>query len=223
MSDRPAYGPGISYIEHPHYGAVAWPTYNIENKHSQDYYFNEIKNLQAAVKLCKQKRVAIQAGGSVGLWAKELARDFETVYTFEPHPDLFPCLVRNVPERNVIKLQAMLGFDNGRLDLAYRNFGGHYALTERGDFPVIQLDSLYLKDVDLIVLDIEGFEPFALRGMDRTISRCRPVIMVEDIGLTTERYGNSFPHALMLLGDLGYVKHSRVGDDDIYVPVERHL
>jgi hypothetical protein len=38
------------------------------------------------------------------------------------------------------------------------------------------------RDVDLIILDVEGCELRTLMGAGRTIERCKPVIMVEEWG-----------------------------------------
>ena len=42
------------------------------------------------------------------------------------------------------------------------------------------LDSYQLREVDLLVLDVEGQEAYALFGAIDTITRCRPVIHVEE-------------------------------------------
>lgn len=62
--------------------------------------------------------------------------------------------------------------------------GSHVVLPglrkKAGDIFVqaVSLDSLNLKKVDVIKLDIEGCELQALLGMRRTIKRCRPKLMV---------------------------------------------
>jgi len=53
------------------------------------------------------------------------------------------------------------------------------------------IDDLGLDACDLIQLDVEGFEAKVLQGASQTITRCRPVIMVEDRGHGT-RYGMQF-------------------------------
>jgi hypothetical protein len=76
------------------------------------------------------------------------------------------------------------------------NIGGCY-VDEGGKYSVstIAIDDLYLTACDLIILDIEGSEPFALEGARATIDKFKPVIMVEDRGLKGAKkdWSHSFP------------------------------
>ncbi|MEA2727940.1 MAG: hypothetical protein QOF70_2415 [Acetobacteraceae bacterium] len=45
--------------------------------------------------------------------------------------------------------------------------------------PVVTIDSLGLERVDLLKIDAEGMEMEVLRGAEKTIERCRPVIYAE--------------------------------------------
>jgi FkbM family methyltransferase len=113
---------------------------------------------------------------------------FETVYTFEPSPELFPLLVRNAPEPNVVRFQAALGASHGmvRTECSLRGRDGKSVLHEGmtrvepgGTIPTIVLDQLVLPACGLIYLDVEGCELPTLRGASRTIERHRPIIACE--------------------------------------------
>lgn len=133
-----------------------------------------------------KRRVCVQAGGNVGVFAKRLSTLFEVVYTFEPDPDNFACLCANVSAHNVIKLQAALGANGGRVELNREpgNCGAH-AVRGLGNLPVLALDSFELGALDLLYLDIEGYEYYALSGAIRHIISYRPVIVIEDKGLSS--------------------------------------
>ena len=45
--------------------------------------------------------------------------------------------------------------------------------------PVIPLDDLGLDNVSIVKMDIEGMESLALRGMLRTLARCKPILFLE--------------------------------------------
>ena len=60
------------------------------------------------------------------------------------------------------------------------------------------IDAYNLKKPDLIKIDIEGAEEFAIKGMEKTLSRYRPVIFMEVHGL--EAAHNTFP----MLEAIGY-------------------
>jgi FkbM family methyltransferase len=149
----------------------------------------EVADVDAAAHLTKGKFVAVQAGGNVGVWAAHLAKTFGLVVTVEPDAANYECLKRNVPS-NVQHMRAGFGAGKGTLGLVNveGNAGAHYA-RPGGDIPVATIDSLGLGACDLIVLDVEGSEPAALRGAEQTIRQFRPVIMFEEKGLSERYYG----------------------------------
>lgn len=151
--------------------------------------FRTITDLDIAYRYCAKFDVAIQAGGNCGVWPAAMGLKFKTVYTFEPDPVNFRCLCANAPAGNVIKFNAALGIARGTVGMTQRPDNcGALQIDGVGSIPTIRIDDLGLEVCDLIYLDIEGFELAALRGGRQTIDRCRPVIAVEDKGMS-ERYG----------------------------------
>ena len=51
----------------------------------------DLEYLRELLDLTERRRSVFQAGGCVGVWAKELSKHFRTVYTMEPDPDNFHC------------------------------------------------------------------------------------------------------------------------------------
>lgn len=180
--------------------------------------------------LVKKKYVAVQAGGAMGMWAKRMAQVFNVVYTFEPTPDSFYCLNFNCPETNIVAFNAALGEEAGMVKMAFPehrkrskegkdNLGG-FRCFPGGFHPTIALDWLHLPGCDLLFLDLEGYELFALQGAIETIKRHRPVIVMEDKGCS-----NAFGYAKgdvekYLAAEAGYKTHGRFhgGRDVICVP-----
>lgn len=131
----------------------------------------------------------MQAGGHCGVWANRLARSFTVVWTIEPDLENYLCMARNLVP-NVQPIWAALGDKPGGgvgLERRPENSGAHF-INGEGRIGVITIDELELEACDLIVLDIEGMEPLALHGAKETIERFKPVLMVEDKGLS-DRYG----------------------------------
>jgi FkbM family methyltransferase len=180
---------------------------------------SELPDLDAAIGLTKGRTLAVQAGGNVGVWASRLAAHFATVYTFEPDATNYECLKRNVP-LNVKCQQAGLGAEPGRVGMALvqGNAGAHY-LSGPGPIPIVTIDSLDLTTCDLLILDVEGSEPAALRGAEQTIRQYRPVIMFEEKGLSERYYNIKRGTAEEFLKGLGYRVANRVRADVIMVPV----
>lgn len=181
----------------------------------------DMSSLKEAVGYCENFRVAVQAGGNVGIWPFALAGKFETVYTAEPDPDNFSCLCANVPQKNVFKLQCGFGSGTRPLSMNARveNCGAGY-LHGPGDTPVIAIDSLALQNVDLIALDIEGMELYAIHGARTTIMQFHPVIMLEMKG-HGHRYGYEDGEIEKYLSGIGYGVKTRIARDVIFTYQEK--
>jgi FkbM family methyltransferase len=170
-----------------------------------------------------KKDVVVQAGGNCGYYPKQYAKLFDTVYTFEPEWLNFHCLNLNVTERNVIKNQACLGDSHKLVNLAIKekNRGKNY-VNGNGILPTYCIDDLNLETCNLIHLDIEGYEFFALRGAVQTIKKCRPVVVVEMWDKLDNRFGENINHqTIEFLTKLNYTYIETLHDSDkIFQPNE---
>ena len=185
-------------------------------------------------------RIMIQAGGNCGLQVEKFALYFQSVYTFEPDPKSFHCLVNNLPYKNVIKLQACLGEkrtsiflnldpndiggnfvgkESGtiEIDLDSGSLGGNVSKNYSGYVPLIRIDDMNLPHCDMIQLDIEGSELNALYGSNETIKKYKPVIVVELCEPWLNRYGHTPSLVRQHLSSLGYVQVNTYTTDYIFV------
>jgi FkbM family methyltransferase len=190
-----------------------WPSQDTQARQS---ILGSLPDLEKYIGLCTHRRVAVQAGGNVGVWPKELSKHFADVYTFEPDALNYGCLARNVREPNVFMRFAALGELEGLGAIARdpQNCGAS-AVAQGSEFPVITLDSLELAHVDLLQLDVEGFELQALKGAAATIARCSPLIVLELKGLG-ERYGYTDDQVDAWLKELSYQRIGVAHRDVIY-------
>ena len=195
-----------------------WPK---GDKKCRPAVMSTIKDADQAIALCNAHDIAVQAGGNCGMWPRYLAKRFSTVYTFEPDITNFRCLNLNVPDDNVIRLQAALGDKPRGVSLIHTpdNIGAH-RVGSKGMIPVMRIDDMRLPGCDLIQLDIEGYEVHALRGAVHTIDNFKPVIMLEDKG-HHQKYGLGKGALDELLETLGYAFHSSINRDVIWLPRER--
>jgi FkbM family methyltransferase len=134
-------------------------------------------------KLCKNTNLVIQAGGNAGLYPKLYSGLFSTVMTFEPDFRNFFCLSHNAIEPNIFKYQAALGNTTDPIGMAVNPLwnqenAGALRIQGQGKIPQLTIDSLGAVP-NLIHLDIEGFEAFALLGAEKTIKKHNPLIVLE--------------------------------------------
>ena len=136
--------------------------------------------------------VVLDIGANFGLYTAVSAssvKDRGRLYAFEANPHTFDLLERTLyanrlaQHSNIVAVNALVSEAAGRKKLYYlpRFLGGatmsdvgHWGADKRS----VELDAITIDDflppdltVDLVKIDIEGHEPFALRGMRETIRR----------------------------------------------------
>lgn len=186
----------------------------------------DLPNLDAVVARVPRRRVALQAGGCLGIFAKRLAESFGTVYCFEPSPALFPLMCRNAPEPNIIRFQAALGYHRQFVSTSQERRDGkpdpHEGITHvsgAGPIPTMRVDDLALPVCDLLQLDLEGFELYALQGAVDTLARCRPVLCIE-INKSVGFLGIEQDTVRRFVVEAGYRFVERLQSDEVFAPQE---
>jgi FkbM family methyltransferase len=146
----------------------------------------------------------------------KFAKEFGMVYTFEPDPINFQCLVANLPYSNVVKIQACVADQHKLLDVDFfvDDIGSIHVKKDQGKIPTFKIDDLALSACDLIQLDVEGFEYFAVMGALETIKKFKPVLCLEFTWL--QRYGVDPQVMLKLLTSLGYEMVENYTNDYIF-------
>ena len=138
------------------------------------------------------KSVVLDIGANFGLYTATSAsrmRDHGRLYSFEANPHTFDLLKRTlyanrlVHRPNVTAVNALVGESTGRGTLHYLpEFLGGATMTDIGQWGEakrsVELDMITIDEflpvglaVDLVKIDVEGHEPFVIRGMQKTIRR----------------------------------------------------
>lgn len=138
----------------------------------------------AAVSSCDKRRVCIDIGANVGLWSYDLVKSFDHVIAFEPVKEFRECFSKNVNSTNYTMHPVALGRTESliEMNIVQGNTGhSHIDPTSvgKGTIPLKTLDSFNLTDVDMIKIDVEGFEEEILAGAMNTIERNKPVLVIE--------------------------------------------
>ena len=136
------------------------------------------------LKHVRQFNTVVQAGGNCGMYARFYSNYFNNVYTFEPEPLNYHCLIKNCVGDKFKIHHTALGETPGRATLfnpAIKNAGTHQVvLNDTGSVEIITLDSLNLINCDLLHLDVEKFEPQVILGGMETIKKFKPVVILEE-------------------------------------------
>lgn len=185
----------------------------------------QYEKYEAAVRHCKQRRVAIDVGAHVGLWSYWMARDFVQVECFEPKSEHAQCWFENMlGHPNAHLHQFALGQCSGRVGLVTGpSSSGDTTVDPHGsDVPMLALDSFEYRSVDLLKIDCEGYEVFVLEGATELLTTSRPVVIVEQKPGHGQRFGRGEHDALRFLETLGYERKWDYAGDYVMVAPEIH-
>lgn len=160
-----------------------------------EWYQSELDFLK---KVIPKGGTCLDIGANIGthtLFFADAVGENGVVIAFEPQRLIFQLLLANIAINNVLNVfayQIALGDILGRAKLAPinyltpGNFGAvHVERIEEGfnffnSVEEVPIDHLNLKKVDLIKIDVEGYETRVLEGGQRTIETERPLLYVEN-------------------------------------------
>ena len=165
--------------------------------------------------------VVLDLGANIGyytLLCAKLVGQAGKVFAFEPDPDNFAILERNVElneYENVVAVQAAVSNSSGTasLHLASENKGDHRLYGSQDDRPTIEVETLrldeYLSDysgpIDFVKVDIQGAEGMALEGMHETLLRTKPrILLTEFAPASLLRAGTEPRQYLSRLVEIGF-------------------
>ena len=140
-----------------------------------------------------RKRVMIDIGANIGIFARPSAERFEHVICFEPVLKNFEVLQKNLENYNNVELHNLgLGDKDQTVTFELQTLKcGHTKQVEefipnpefeKHTGELTTLDRFDFQSVDWIKIDVEGFENAVLEGSRDTIQRNRPWLLLEDNG-----------------------------------------
>lgn len=193
-----------------------WPLADKDPETAYRFVAKRMNDSDATTKLCRKRRLCVQAGSYVGIWPLRLAETFEKVYCFEVMPGCQEASRMNcMDEPRIVLSNLGLGSADGvEVSLLPKATAGSWRIDEAGSLKatLTTIDSFNFKYCDALFLDIEGYEVEALKGAASTIARCKPIIHVEELVLSKDGIQKH-------LKSLGYREHIKIHKDVVYVPI----
>jgi len=158
----------------------------------KDKNFTQNKCLEKLITHCKSKDIkfnyVLDIGAWVGTWTMAMNKFCGRVIAFEPDPVHYECLVKNCSE-DVETHQLAVGNKEKMISLSEDNFTQAKRVIGDGNIPMVTIDSLNLDDVDLIKIDVEGYEMEVLKGAENTLKNVE-YLMIE-LNNNSKKYGSS--------------------------------
>jgi len=147
-------------------------------------------------KACEGSKIILDVGGNIGLFSLVASRASADarIYSFEPVPENQDYFVKNLHLNkctNVKLIKEALGAKKGNIaihlspdDIGTHTIGTHIKNSKQKIIvPINTLDNFTskLKNVDVIKIDVEGYDGYVLNGARITIEKFRPTIFLEFI------------------------------------------
>jgi FkbM family methyltransferase len=176
--------------------------------------------INVAQRLNKKPRSVVHAGGNIGLYAIEFSKHADNVYVFEPSNQNFHALAMNCAKHeNIFLYKSALGNQNTPIELVNNepiNSGTWRVKGIGGNIPTLKIDDLCLSDVDIIHLDIEGYELYALQGAEKTILKSFPVVAFE-LMQHSDKYNYTKKDIFEYVQSLGYNKYHFYANEVVFI------
>jgi len=185
------------------YGLMTWPAADAFIGRSLALYGEWAQNeIDFTAQFVSHDSVILDIGSNIGTHAIAYSHlaPHGKVIAIEPQPAIFKILAANVracAAGNIELIQSAAAEHCGQVSIEnlcngnQLNFGGVRVLdqasqadTDHWDrIPSISIDSLNQTRLDLVKIDVEGFELSVLKGMTSSIRRRRPVLLCEVLAL----------------------------------------
>lgn len=136
-----------------------------------------------------ESRNFLDIGANIGIYSLYFSRVFDNVHAFEPVSEVTRHLesanLSNVTIHSVAvsataaELELKIPIIRGRPRPALASLEDRDGPVASRHVAVVTIDSLGLEHVDLIKVDVEGHELSVIEGARDTLSRCKPIILIE--------------------------------------------
>jgi FkbM family methyltransferase len=193
---KQSYTTGFNQLAHAKHGTLL---YNENDKFigKSIKTYGEFSELENALfeQFVKEGDVVVEVGSNIGAHTIALSKMVGSkgvVFAYEPQRIVFQTLCANLALNsitNVIANQVALSNEQGEVlipDIDYTkeaNYGGVNVEQFKEGFPIPKLtldDSLKLKQLKFLKIDVEGMELQVLEGATQTIQKHRPLLYIEN-------------------------------------------
>jgi FkbM family methyltransferase len=197
---------------------------NISKYNGWRTYYNLFPvGTQNLFEIITSKFIIIDVGANLGYYTLNFAKKARkgTVISFEPYEPNFKKLQNNIKINdfsNIYPYRIALGHINSKISLNVLNDNnlGMIQVEEIKDSnnlmiqaPIMMLDDFikknyYHRPIDLIKIDIEGYELNFIKGAINTIKKFTPILFIELSDINLKEYGHSASELIKKLEELGY-------------------
>ena len=192
--------------------------------------FSQNKCLNTFISYCesqnkKFKRV-LDVGAWAGTWSYAMQKFCKSIIAFEPDGINFECLHKNLaPFNHITCNQNAIGEKNGRVSLTEDNFTQAKRIeNKQGNIQMFTIDYYNYSDVELIKIDVEGYEMRVLEGAYKTITyndenQSNVKFIMVELNNNTKKYGSNNIQVEKYIESLGFRTLISIWPDKVFYRV----
>lgn len=187
-------------------------------------------------KLNKSPKVIFDCGANIGFVTYQFNKRFKnaSIYSFEPNPSVFSKLKSsNLNNQNVYVHNMGIGEENGSLNFFKNNNTGTSSFLEPNDFhkahlarkyekievPIVSISDFCkmnkIENIDILKLDIEGFELKALKGCENMLENNQIDFIFAEVNLIpTYKDQCLIEDIIVYLRELNYIPYNFYGNNE---------
>lgn len=137
----------------------------------------------------------IVCGANIGYYpiiASDIIGESGRIYAYEPTPETFQVFLRNIKENNcsnIVPINSAVSDHNGYTNFKIVNGASNHISNSFTDnknvvcVPLATLDEMHRNQkIDLVLMDIEGFEHLAFNGMEKLLSSNPKIKLIMEFG-----------------------------------------
>lgn len=157
--------------------------------------------------------VFVDVGSSYGVHVLHSSALCRRVYSFEPQKSIHELQKNNLQLNGITNVELFnmgLGNENGLCELAPIDYGcrgnaGDVSIGQGGErIEVRTIDSLSFEYVSHMKIDVQGYEKFVLEGGQETMTRCKPMLIVEFEDQQLAKFQYDSRQLFELIRNMGY-------------------
>lgn len=187
-----------------------WSSYDVSKLNGMESFAPEGEWGKEVISHFSPGKVLVDVGANIGAYAIRAAKQGMSVYAFEPSPANRAFLRRNFDlnpgvERNITVVEDALGDADATGTLSDDGLSSRLESADGYTVSIRTLDSFKLPQIDLMKVDVEGYELNVLSGAKETLRMLRPTILLELHSTLGEQKTKDL---FEFVGNLGYSDRS---------------
>ena len=158
----------------------------------------------------------LDIGAWCGTWSNAISKYTNLVHAFEPDQLHYDCLMKNIKD-NVVPHHCAVGSQKAKVSLTSEdiNFTQEKRVIPNGDILMTTIDSFGINDIDLIKIDVEGYEMEVLKGATEALSQCTYVMI--ELNNNSKKYGSSNGEITKFQTQRGFSQLIKTWPDVVFV------